>query len=711
MTSILKHEPTVASSSAPASPVNDTNGVLLYYKYVHLGFPLNQVPSQKKNGHQTHLPCSEKQQAVADFYQSNCEALNLKGRIRVGEDGVNVCIGGSMLNLHAHIQAMIDHPVLQGGDIDFKLSVSAGAQNDTCLRESGMNKLAITMKKELCTLGVSFDEENPAGGVHLTPAEFHAALGPRTSAVGGESAEAEPQKESVLIDCRNIYESNIGHFESDSCELLIPNTRQFSDFPRWVDDNAARLEGKRILMYCTGGVRCERASSLIMQRGEKFADVSQLKGGIQRYLEAYRYADGGRFKGRNFVFDERVTMGSTEGEGEGDGDGAAAAVANSHGYAHGHVSNQENCVGKCAVCACSYSEYDRRARCCRCRMLVLVCAACDDSNLLCELCEEKDKKQQQQESFAKDQALQKAEEQQQRSGRKGKREHVSRIRRNGVPGRLSVLCVLSTPPIPPLPNSAKVTAAPTDSRNKPMIQGGEAGEDGDSVSPLVQAVRRLKLHNHAVGKAVKDLKIQMQWNGVDIHVVNVGADIGGDWDGGEGEGEGTNPAEGASAGADENKAVFQSGCSVVNKELARAISNGQPYDGIWGVFAGGCAFLQKYMLLQSQGQSGVVADHSEQQQQQQQNLRFVLFSQEGKEGTTATASSAATVDKYTLSDNSVLPVLRVLLPQDYLKNITVAGVSSHPHITGVPVPVAVAVDAPVPHLEQYIDFMQTAINN
>jgi len=425
---------------ASLQSMSDTNGILLYYKYVPLSDAL--VVGKKKR----QPPCSEKQRIVADFYQDNCTSLNLKGRVRVGEDGVNVCIGGKMAGLHVHMQTMKDHPILQGSDIDFKLSVSNGAQNESCLRESGMDKLAIFIKKELCTLGVQFAEKNPAGGTHLSPAEFHNAL--------GDSAQ-----DTVLIDCRNVYESNIGHFEGSSsdCELLLPNTRQFSDFPRWVDDNAGRLEGRRIMMYCTGGVRCERASSLIMQRGKGFGEVYQLRGGIQRYLEAY--TDGGRFKGRNFVFDERVTMGAEDVEVGGSDKEKPLGV-----------------VGKCLVCSRSHSDYSRRARCCRCRLLILVCDNCDDTSVLCGLCDEKDKLGQLLPPEKEDKAV---------------------LMESAV--RVRVLYVLSTPAVPPLPVTG---TTPLDAE-------------------LERRAKLAKQANRATGRQVKDLKIQMRWRGVESGVLNV----------------------------------------------------------------------------------------------------------------------------------------------------------------------------------------------
>ncbi|CAM9357250.1 unnamed protein product [Scytosiphon promiscuus] len=228
------------------------------------------------------------------------------------------------------------------------------------------------------------------------------------AAPGGESpVAAEDDKEAVLLDVRNVYETSIGHFSAEGVERLDPKTRQFSDLPKWVDENANHLRGKRVLMYCTGGVRCELASALIRQQCDADAtgtEVLQLSGGIERYLQAYPQSGGGSsvraearapraaadldgaeegpegdagggrsgsdgetsrcsgalgggtggghgfFRGKNFVFDERVSVPEFP----------AGGIA----------------IGRCLLCQCPWDDYGSRSRCSRCRMLVLVCDGC-----------------------------------------------------------------------------------------------------------------------------------------------------------------------------------------------------------------------------------------------------------------------------------------------------------------------------------------------
>jgi UPF0176 protein len=107
---------------------------------------------------------------------------------------------------------------------------------------------------------------------------------------------------TVVIDTRNGYEIGVGTFEG----AIDPNTESFRDFPTWVEQNRAQLEGKRVAMFCTGGIRCEKASSYMLSEG--FPDVMHLKGGILKYLET-QPEESSLWQGDCFVFDQRVAVG------------------------------------------------------------------------------------------------------------------------------------------------------------------------------------------------------------------------------------------------------------------------------------------------------------------------------------------------------------------------------------------------------------------
>ncbi|XP_057834344.2 rhodanese-like domain-containing protein 6 isoform X2 [Cryptomeria japonica] len=180
-----------------------------------------------------------------------------------------------------------------------------------------------------------------------------------------ETGDRQHHEGFVLLDARNMYETRIGKFlPPGQVQTLVPKIRQYSDLPAWIDSHAEQLCGNNILMYCTGGVRCEMASAYIRMKGSGYENVYQLSGGIQRYLEAY--PNGGFFKGKNFVFDPRISVGSTD----------------------------MRVIGSCLLCGESFDDYSSRSRCSYCRMLVLVCNTCqelstlnkENRTYLCELC-------------------------------------------------------------------------------------------------------------------------------------------------------------------------------------------------------------------------------------------------------------------------------------------------------------------------------------
>ena len=152
-------------------------------------------------------------------------------------------------------------------DIDFKLAASPGAASRQCTAESAFDTLLIRPVAELVTLGPraqnTADVRNT--GAHVTPEQFHAML-------------RDGSADDVVIDARNVYESRIGYFQGGGSETLKPQTRCFSDLPAWLDAREEALRGKRILMYCTGGVRCERASAYLREKGPDFENVIQLQG-------------------------------------------------------------------------------------------------------------------------------------------------------------------------------------------------------------------------------------------------------------------------------------------------------------------------------------------------------------------------------------------------------------------------------------------------
>eukprot|EP00611_Tribonema_gayanum_P027665 TRINITY_DN690_c0_g2_i3.p1 TRINITY_DN690_c0_g2~~TRINITY_DN690_c0_g2_i3.p1 ORF type:complete len:429 (-),score=124.25 TRINITY_DN690_c0_g2_i3:505-1791(-) len=144
--------------------------------------------------------------------------------------------------------------------------------------------------------------------------------------------------------------------------------RKSTDFPGWLDseETKKKLQGKNVMMYCTGGVRCERATALLRQLDVDVKDVYQLKGGIHRYLEEFR--DGGFWAGKNYVFDKRFAHGAVEpkqpeGESQGEENGGRPGV-----------------LGKCASCDCPWDMYRGKRKCAACGVPLLVCRDCQAGN-------------------------------------------------------------------------------------------------------------------------------------------------------------------------------------------------------------------------------------------------------------------------------------------------------------------------------------------
>lgn len=228
--------------------------ILLYYKYVKLEMP----------------------EAIAKWQKRLCEKLGLTGRIIIATEGINGTIGGSDEATQAYIDAMNAHESF--GGIDFK-----EAPGD----ERYFPRIRVLIKKEIVNLGIDPDELTTAdGGKHLTPEQAHELLNKKP-------------EDLVIIDTRNDYETRIGTIPGS----MRPDKRYFREFPEYIDNHVDELKDKTVLMMCTGGIRCERASAYVNKKGVA-KEVYQIEGGIHRYIE--KFPDG-HFRGSNYVFDGRIS--------------------------------------------------------------------------------------------------------------------------------------------------------------------------------------------------------------------------------------------------------------------------------------------------------------------------------------------------------------------------------------------------------------------
>lgn len=218
----------------------------------------------------------EDPEAYMNEHRALCESLELKGRILLGTEGINGTVSGEISQTEAYMQAMRNDP--RSRDIQFKI--------DPC-EEHLFPKLSIKVREEIVTLGLSEDEDidpNEVTGDRLSPKEF---------------LEAMQDDDVVIIDGRNNYEADMGKFKDAIC----PDIENFRDFPEWFRDHAEEIKDKKILTYCTGGIRCEKLSGFLKQEGCE--DVAQLDGGIVSYSKDPE-VKGRDFEGLCYVFDKRV---------------------------------------------------------------------------------------------------------------------------------------------------------------------------------------------------------------------------------------------------------------------------------------------------------------------------------------------------------------------------------------------------------------------
>ena len=226
--------------------------VLLYYLYAEIA---NPMAYRKK---QIEL----------------CQSLGLLGRIIVAQEGINGTVSGTRKNCEDYRQSMQNDPITAG--IEFKIDEVEGHV---------FPKLSVKARYEIVTLGLEEDfSPTEVTRQYLEPAEWKQAM-------------QDPN--IIIIDARNDYESNLGYFKG----AIRPKVQNFKEFPQWIEAHREELEGKRILTYCTGGIRCEKLNGLLVNKG--FGNVSQLHGGIVKYGkdEATR---GEGFLGKCYVFDQRI---------------------------------------------------------------------------------------------------------------------------------------------------------------------------------------------------------------------------------------------------------------------------------------------------------------------------------------------------------------------------------------------------------------------
>jgi UPF0176 protein len=209
-----------------------------------------------------------------------CAGLGLKGSILLAAEGLNGTVAGHDDGIDALVTALREG-ALFGGRLDhLELKFSRA---DTM----PFGRMKVRLKKEIVTLGDPTADPTRQVGTYVDPVDWNALI-------------ASP--DTLLIDTRNAFEVAIGTFEG----ALNPGIASFGQFKNFVAQQLDPAKHKIIAMFCTGGIRCEKASSLLLAEG--FAEVYHLKGGILKYLEEVPEPES-RWRGECFVFDERVALG------------------------------------------------------------------------------------------------------------------------------------------------------------------------------------------------------------------------------------------------------------------------------------------------------------------------------------------------------------------------------------------------------------------
>lgn len=271
--------------------------ILLYYKYVSIADP------EKLKEEQREL----------------CTRLDLKGRILISSEGLNGTVAGTPAEIDEYVTATSARPEFQ--DMEWKISWAD---------EQVFPKLRIVVREEIVTLGfrkTGKDIPIEQKANYIEPEELRALY--------------ESDEDFVILDARNLYEAEVGKFK----DAIIPPIDNFRDFPEFVK-TIENYKDKNVVTYCTGGVRCEKASAYLREQG--FKHVRQLHGGIHEYGEK---AAGKYFEGEMFVFDKRLHVPVNT---------ANPSVISKCVYCDTHVTRYVDCA-----------EYS-------CGELFICCAECED---------------------------------------------------------------------------------------------------------------------------------------------------------------------------------------------------------------------------------------------------------------------------------------------------------------------------------------------
>ncbi len=215
--------------------------------------------------------CESYQSKIRSF----CEERNIKGLVLLAQEGINSTVAGTQKSIEAYKNFLLNMPVFSNMIFKDSLSVSMP-----------FNRLKVRLKKEIVTLGIKDLDPTKAVGTYVKPKDWNDLI-------------LDP--EVVVVDTRNDFEVKIGTFKG----AINPKTKSFRGFPEFVSKRMSPLKDKKVAMFCTGGIRCEKSTAYMLDKG--FKEVYHLEGGILKYLEEVP-KEKSLWEGSCFVFDKRMAL-------------------------------------------------------------------------------------------------------------------------------------------------------------------------------------------------------------------------------------------------------------------------------------------------------------------------------------------------------------------------------------------------------------------
>jgi UPF0176 protein len=217
--------------------------------------------------------------SIQTIIQDYCDKKSIKGTILLANEGINGTISGEEKNILEFHEFLKYNPIFSKvfEGIDYKGSWS---------NKNPFYRMKVRLKKEIVTLGIPEVSPTKKVGTYVKPEDWNSLIN---------------DPDITLIDTRNGYEVDIGSFKN----AINPKTTSFREFPKYIKNNLSLKKTNKVAMFCTGGIRCEKASSFMLEEG--FEEVYHLQGGILKYLETIPEAES-LWQGECFVFDQRVAV-------------------------------------------------------------------------------------------------------------------------------------------------------------------------------------------------------------------------------------------------------------------------------------------------------------------------------------------------------------------------------------------------------------------